>query len=419
MAKVTGRSNVGIGLALAWLAWSCSDEVKVLAPPGGESPAENGGQASSGDAAPMNPALLVAVYVAGVDDDRSIYIGALPDVPSGELDYSSFLEFGNVDVTTHAGSVFVWERDPATMTRFSVNTDLSLSQRETLSFSNYGLGGGGELVYASDTRAYILSPQLDTIVVWDPSQMQITGEIPVDLPAALHAPGLEPFAHKGQVVGDSVVWQIVAADFDTSRIHPGVALAMASATTDEPVRFIEDERCVGADGGYVDARGDYYVRAGGYWGLFAAYGDDAAASRTCVLRVRAGEEAFDPEYLVDMRELTGTYVNFPWFHVQGSQYLAQAWNPSVPIPELVDDYWLGAGLEPILVDIDSGRVTPYPDMDGAVMISSAEVVVDGVTYYTLSDQVLGADQVQVVELRPEGIVPRFSLPSLWAFARIR
>lgn len=33
--------------------------------------------------------------------------------------------------------------------------------------------------------------------------------------------------------------------------------------------------------------------------------DDAAAAHDCVLRIKAGERSFDPEYFLDLTELTG------------------------------------------------------------------------------------------------------------------
>lgn len=409
--------GVALGVFLELNAFGCSDQATIVQPAGGD-PA-GGAPDGAGDAGGGGPAILVAAFVLGVDEDRSIYVGAVPEVPEGELDYSNFLEFGNVDVSTHGGYVFVWERDPAIMTRYTVEDDLSLTPGPSRSFLNYGLGGGGELVYVSETRAYMLSPQLDTIVVWNPAALEITGTIPVDLPKELRSSGFAPFAHKGQVVGDSVVWQIIAANFEALTIHPGVVLAIASANTDEPVRFVEDDRCIGGDGGYVDAGGDYYVRAGGYWGYFAAYGPAREAARTCVLKLPAGGAGFDPDYLVDMRELTGTYVNFPWFHVEGSTYLTQVWDSAVALPENANDYYLGAGLKAQLIDIESGSVAPYPDIDGTIPISSNEIALDGVAYYEWSDQGLGAASTQVMELRREGLVPKFSLPSLWALGRIR
>lgn len=430
-------SRVSIGLLLSraglslspLLAAACGDSARVIMPGEGASsdpgPAEGDG-ARPGDVATSEegPALLVAVIVEGTDD-RNVYVGAVPEVPTGELDYSQFREFGSIDVATFGGYIFVWDREPARMTRFSVNADLSLSEGPSVSFERYGIGGGGENVFVSASRSYMLSPQLDAIIVWDPAAMLITGTIPIELPGTpggTGGPALsgdETFAHKGQLVGDRVIWQVVTANFDAYSIHHATTLAVASATTEEPVQVIEDARCAGANGGYVDSAGDYYVRADAYWGYFATYGADAASVRTCTLRVRSGQREFDPDYLVDTRELTGTAVNFPWFHIQGSQYVAQAWDGTQTVPEDPSQYWY-ADMVPLLVDIEQGSSAPYPDLDGSIMVSSAEYSIDGVTYYEVNPEgyVVGG-RSEIVELRPEGIVPKFSVPGLWGFGRIR
>jgi hypothetical protein len=377
---------------------------------------DGGVKPGSSPGAENGPAVLVAVIVES-PADRHVYVGAVPEVPSGPLDYSRFREFGSVDAFTHAGYVFVWEREPARMTRFTVNGDLSLTEGPTIIFAQHGAAGGGEHVFISATRAYLLSPQLDTVVVWNPEAMAITGTIPISVPD--RGAGFETFAHKGRVVGDSVVWQVVSANWATNTIHHAATLAVASATADDPVQIVEDTRCAGADGGHVDARGDYYVVADAYWGYFATYGDNAASVGACVLRVPAGQRAFDPGYRVDIRELTGQRVSFPWLHVGGSRYLAQIWDPARSAPIDPTEYW-SSDMVPLLVDLDRKTAEAYPAVDGTIMVSSAEHVVDGVAYYELSEKgyVVGG-RSDVVELRPEGIVHRFSVPGLWALARIR
>ena len=77
------------------------------------------------DTAGSQPAILVGVIVDD-PDARNIYVGAVPDVPEGELDYSGYLELGNVDLSTYGGWVFAWEREASTLTRFGVRADFSL-----------------------------------------------------------------------------------------------------------------------------------------------------------------------------------------------------------------------------------------------------------------------------------------------------
>lgn len=381
------------------------------------------GAVSASDASEANAgsggrsAILVGVFVRN-PDGRNVYVGAVPEVPSGELDYSRFLEFGDVEASTHGGYVFVWDRDPATMTRLSVGDDLQLTPGPTLSFLEQGLSGTARTVYISATRAYTLSPALDRIVVWDPSAMTITGTIEMTPP--VRAPGLETSAAEGHLAGNSVIWPLVSTNWDGEKHFQGTAVAIVDAHTGGPVRIVEDQRCVGADGAHVDEKGDFYLRAGGYWGSAAAYGPQATTTRTCVVRINAGESVFDPNYLVDMKALTGTYVNLPWFHVEGSKYLAQPWDPAVPVPASIDDYWDGAGAKPMLVDIATGESQPYPHVAGHTVVSRAEFKLDGTSYYQLSQTGSAVNgSATVVELHPEGIVRRFTLPELWALDRIR
>lgn len=374
--------------------------------------------APSGDG--DDSAILVAVFVR-TPEGRNVYVGAEPKVPTGELDYSDYLEFGDVEANAHGGYVFVWDREPATMTRYDVTSDLQLDKGPTLSFREEGAGnatGFGATVYVSETRAYTLSSALDTVIVWDPKAMELTGTIDMNPPE--RAEGLETYPSPGHVVGDSVIWPLRTTQWDGENYFPGVAVAVANANTSDPGQIVEDDRCVGSDGSHVDENGDLYLRAGGYWGSAAAYGEDAADVRTCVLRIREGETTFDPDYLVDMKDLTGSYVNFPWFHVKGSKYLAQVWDPETPLPESMDDYWDGAGLDALLVDIDTGDSEPYPDVEGYTVVSSVQFELDGVSYFQLSETSSAVEgSADVVELHPSGIEKTFTLPELWALERIR
>jgi hypothetical protein len=375
-----------------------------------------------GDSPGTQPAILVGVIVDD-PDGRNIYVGAVSDVPEGELDYSGYLELGNVDLSAYGGWVFAWEREASTLTRYGVRADFSLFQDgEQLGFQNYTAGAefvGGELAFISATRAHALSSELNAVVVWNPTTMEITGTIPMEPPDVPE--GFVTFAHHPAVVGDKVIWQLVSTNEETEEIDHSVMLAIASAETDDPVRYATDERCAGANGGHMDERGDYYVRADGYWGKYAAYGAQAREVGTCVLRLRAGEVAFDPDYVVSMESLTGSRINWPWFHVEGTRYLAWAWDPKETLPEDPDDYWLSRSFRPLLVDIEEGTSEPYPDLEGTLIVSSTERELDGVKYYERSEVgYLGANsRADIVELRPSGIVPRFNLVSLWALARIR
>ncbi|HTV23640.1 MAG TPA: hypothetical protein VMG12_33350 [Polyangiaceae bacterium] len=379
-----------------------------------------------GDApsAELSPAVLVVGFVPGVDS-ANLYAAALPELPTGDVDYSGYREFSASEayMYTSGGYVFFWNGEDRTMTRFSVGADYQLLDGPTISFANQ-IPGSSHHTFISPTRAYTLSRDLDQVLVWNPETMEITGSIAMTFPERPATMVSFPYYSPAVVARDRVIWDIVTVDETNNVPYPSTTLAIASTTGDEPVRFIEDERCVGGGGGRADADGNYYVRAGALWGQYAAYGAGSESVRTCLLRVRAGEDGFDSDYLLDFQELTGTYVNYPWYHVEGSRYLALVWDPARPLPSLDEFYSpdTSALFRPLLVDVDARTAVAYPDLTGGKVISSDEFTIDGVSYYQFSQTGYGVDNgsTDIVELRPEGIVPRFHVPgSIWQLARIR
>jgi hypothetical protein len=275
-------------------------------------------------------------------------------------------------------------------------------------------------VFISAERAYTFAPEIDLVLVWNPETMERTGTLPLELPE--RPAGMETFPYDGYVVGDKVFWNMFSGDWDTITPYPSVTLAIADANSDEePVRVIEDDRCIPGGPASIDANGDYYVQAGAYYGYFLAYGDVDPSARTCVLRVKAGQTEFDQDYLLDYRELTGSYVSDPWFNISGSQYFARSWDPTVPFPDSSDNFYDNAALRPLVVDIATGDTRPYPDLGGIKTVDGVTRQVDGVTYFQLSETgYVENGNTDVVELRPDGIVPRFHLSGfLLGLERVR
>lgn len=369
----------------------------------------------AGDAGAKDSALLVAVFVR-TPDDRNVYVGAVPEVPNGKLDYSQFIEFGSIDAYTANGFVYVWDREPAQMTQYTVTKDMQLKKGPTVDMLEYGLGGGGVPSFASEHLAYVLSQQLDVIVKFDPTTMEILATIEVE---PLKREGMDTYAVDVYRYGDKTAWLLYSENYEDFEIHHSVSLLILSAGEDE-AKLITDDRCAGADGGHVDENGDLYIRSNATWGLYAAYGDKHESVKTCTLRVKKGETEFDPSYLLDHKELTGSYVNGPWFHLDGTRYIANVWADDVPFPEDPDEFWNGVGYRQFLVDIEAKTAEPYEHLKDSVLVSSIEFRVDGVPYYQLSKtgSVLGGE-TEIVELRPDGVKKTFELPELWSFARIR
>lgn len=397
----------------ACLACGSEDQTQV----GGPGPVE---PAPGEDVDVAGEAILVSAFVR-TPDSRNIYVGAVSELPGGDLDYARFLEFGNVDVFTFGGYVFVWDRDPAIMTRFSVEDDLSLVEGPRVSLTT-AVPGVGRHVFISETRAYTLSTSLDSLAIWNPSTMELVSVVPLDPPAV--AEGLLPNVGLGALAGDRVIWPVEWGNTDALTVRQTANVIIASATSDEAPTFVEDTRCTGATGGRFDENGDYYLYALAGTGRYAAYGEAAAQVRTCVLRVNADTSEFDPEFIVDLRDLTGTYVNRGLYHVQGSQYLTYVWDSANAMPEGWLDYNGASTFQTLLIDIATNSVTPYPHVLSGPVITSFEYSLDGVAYHQQSANRLGSgigSITDVVELDTAAAPRRFTINpgSLWSLGRIR
>lgn len=432
-AVTSFRTSLAVCLALtlsgAALAGACNSD----APDGGGEAGQvgSGGRVGSGGAGSeggeggggSGPESHSAVLVAGqayTPEDYLTYVRVFPEVPEGDFDFGSFREFGNANVSVHEGRVFV-EQD-GVMQRFDVSEDLELVDGPRFTWADFGISSANAsyTVFISATRAYTFAPQLGIIVVWDPDEMVRTGVIELELPEGRE--GLDTWASDGYVIGDKVVWNVFSGDWDTPRPYPGLTLAIADAHANDPPIFVEDSRCLPGGPSFVDENGDYYVHGAGYFGYFYAYGQDLPDGiDTCILRVKAGETDFDPDYELDYETVTGTPVNTPWIQVTGDQYITRAWDPSVPFPESQDDFWVEP-LRPLLVDQGEGTSEPYPDLEGFFDIDGVTRIVDGVSYFQISET--GYDvggNAEVVELHPDGTRPKFRLTAgfLLALERVR
>jgi hypothetical protein len=350
-------------------------------------------------------------------DNYNTYVGILPDVPEGDVSFANFREFGNANAYAHGGYVFVEE--DGRMKRFSLGEDLQLVDGPELSWLDFGVASinASYTVFASVERAYTFAPELGVVIVWNPETMEYTGTLAAEFPERPAA--METWAYDGHLVGDQVIWNVFSGNFETLEVYPAVTLAIADAKSDAPLRFVEDERCLPGGPAFVDEQGDYLVHGGGYYGYFWTYA--AREGRTCMLRVPAGATEPDRDFLLDYAGLTGSSVNEPWIHVAGSKYFTRAWAPELAFPEDPDAFWGNPALRPMLVDTAEQSAVPYPDLQGTTGVDGTTRELDGVSYYQVSNTgyVEGGD-TDVIELRADGIVPKFHLEGfLLGLERVR
>jgi hypothetical protein len=314
------------------------------------------GTGGSGSAPPADTDGHLIVVTERESPEASLqYLHVLDGWPeSGEVDYGSALELGEfVNVYALGNAVFVHQPEDATVRKLVVEADGSVSEDRTLSFAAYGVTGSGDMVYASAERAQYVDEESAQIVVWNPSTMAAS-------------------------------WR----DWDTLEYHDAAAIGVFDASAMNPeLQIIEDERCASTvttpfDGG----DGFVYLVSDAALGFDALANPNRTAKALCVLRIRPGANAFDPDFFVDLKAALGSPGFYAAHPMDGGKLLVNTWARDVALEGIASPadpswYWeLPPYFEFAIVDLATGSSTPVAGIPRAAVQWSVTLRVDGGTY---------------------------------------
>lgn len=385
-----------------------------------------------------NPVVLLAERIQN-PDSRQIYVSLLPELPSTPVDRSSAYEFGNVDIYTHGGKVFIFDREQINLTRYQVTEDYQLVE-DTLedggaarvSFQQVGLPGYGfEHVFISDTRAYLVDWGEYRILVWNPTTMEIEGEIPLDVAikdgyTLSDSYLVSAIQSQGKVFVGVYVWQT----YEDLEVHPGSGVVVVDAESDAPAQLLEDNRITGASKLFTDEDDNVLVVGDQYSGLYNQFGPAAGTVPPAgVLRIDPsggadGQPTFERDYFVDLIEVTRSPGIYASYQIDASHLLLQAWDPETPLTvTTADDYWAAGDYVYLLVDLDAGTSERVQSIPKAAAGSVEQFRFDDQLYVQTYEQ--KSEDVKreaiVHRVSPTGVEEAFRIPSgdLWALRRVR
>jgi hypothetical protein len=372
------------------------------------------------DAAPEpGPALLLAERVFTPQGSRFYYVSVLPDVPTAAVDRSKALELTSADIELYGDAIYIRDRDANTIARYRVAADLALVKDGEVSFAGVGLGTGRySNAYLSPERAYVLDSGGWRLIGWNPTAMTLTGEIiSIDNMAkhALPSGQISPAVQVGSRLVAAISW----ADFGNLVTYPGSGVIVLDPASPAAPAFIEDARVGGAFRVTADASGDAYVTGvvGGDVHMFGTVLGGAPSPTSGVLRLPAGQSAFDPSYLVDVEAITGSKGVWAIHRIDATTLLAQILDPDVASLATVVDYNASKDFEYALINTAAGTWTKLASPPKGGRGNAGNHVVDGVLYIQISDTT-GSTAYAV---SPTGITAAFTVPSgdVWHLQRVR
>jgi len=402
---MTGSTFVGYSAAaaLALGATACDSEARVL----------------EGTGSGTEPAVMVAV-ASRSPEGTNFYVGAYPELPA-QVELADMLETpSGQNAATYGGYIYVWDAESGVYTRYAVDDARRLSEAGSVSFVNEGGTGNIMTGFVSTTRAYSMTRDNMQIIVWNPTDMTVTGSI--DTSAALD-PDYPSFDYGEPVVfGDYVAWPILWYDDDNADYKPAVDIILASATNDEPAMAISDRRCGGGWSLFTDDEGDLYALGNAYFGY--AHFDPARQPKDCLLRVRAGSTEFDPDFYVDLNRATNSDIVYHTWQTSGRSVVAAVLDPATDASSIAtpDDYW-STPMQRTLVRVDQGDSEPVTGIPASAVFSTLNYRLDGELFMLMSEGSAGpAGDASSTLYRIDGSVAEVALRTsgdIWSIGRIR
>jgi hypothetical protein len=343
--------------------------------------ASSGEDAGGGATGRAETAVVVAVLTRGTDETYQTYLLADERAPVGTLDLSRALELPDALVTQSEEAIFVGDNERITLQRYEVNADYSFTMTGELSLQGYGVDYiNNEPLFFSPTSAYYVDAPRGQIITFNPSSMEITGDIQVpELLREDYVVWLGP----PQRVGNRYLANVLYTDEDwTATPADSTVGVIIEEDQSEPIQLLRDDRGVGAYLSFADESGDFYFAADGLSGNLALSKlQDVPTSR--VLRVREGQNVVDPSFMLDLGQLLNTPATFGFWPVTSTQFVVQAWASDVD-PETVlepgEGGWGTSYYDWMLIDAKSGEAEPVRGLERSVANNTLRIRLDGRTY---------------------------------------
>jgi len=288
---------------------------------GGEAPLGGlGGSASNG------PLFAVMYEVYDASGDSNSYLNLLTNLDIDEVDPAKGREYGGgrAFVQTYGGKVFVGDANAPTVTRFSVDADNTLVEEDKISFANYGLTTGQfdswNVTFIAPDKAYLMDFRDGTTIIWNPTAMTITGDIPP--PDEFLREGWQ-FESSPGIVRDGLLFRTIDwANYDENTYIHEFLLAIYDVRTDEIVDLIEETRCpVPGNLAHMDEEQNIYF-SNWVWPVESVILRDAPD--TCVLRINANETEFDQDWTLRYQDVTDGHHGAMFTYLESGQALVAA-----------------------------------------------------------------------------------------------
>jgi hypothetical protein len=261
------------------------------------------------DLGPWPAAYAVAVTLQANTPQATTLLFAVPSLQKGTaVDYGkaiSIPDTASLFGVEGSGAVYATTAMAPNVTRYDVDANGTITPGTVLSFAAFGLGATystRSIAFVSPHKAYLLDDTSLQAIVFDPTTM-IVGKA-VDL-GALKKDGYHTnFSYNVPARGSQLVVAAFYYDASYARTLGETAAALIDTSADSAT-VLRDTRCGAFSTAAALPNGDLYFGSDTYSVAIHRIGGDAAAAPGCLLRMKAGENIFDPSFFVPVTDVTG------------------------------------------------------------------------------------------------------------------
>lgn len=269
----------------------------------------------------------IAGYATGIDDlgtEQNVDLGkALPLPPGGTC-------------VAHDGAIFVTDMESPVIIRYELDADRVLVEAGRVNFGGEGVTAispsPNRVKILNDDKAYLVDSDTGQVIVWNPSTMEIAGNIELE--------GFESDIATKTMFVTAVVLRgdqlLLVATYGIPDLNlPEMRLGVIDTNTDTFEVTSTTDRCggLGHFGYTLLGDGAIYLTSNSFAAGSYRIGSPGSFP-PCMMRIQAGSDVFDEDYFVEFGDLTGFSEGAEIFPGPGNSAFTLVFDEEVaPLPD--------------------------------------------------------------------------------------
>jgi hypothetical protein len=356
------------------------------------------------------------------DTGSTSYLSLLHTLELENVDLSEAREYpgGRAFVQAADGALFVGDPAAPVVTRFSVADNGELVEQGRISFAPYGLESSQfdswNVTFISPEKAYLMDFREGTTILWNPTTMEILGDIPADPSLLREGLSLEgsPAIQRDNLLFRTFNW----VNYDDATYSTDLLLAIYDTETDKLLELIPETRCpVPGNLVHQDEAGSIYF-SNWIWPVAGALMRDAPSP--CVLRINPDENRFDPAWTFNYADALEGREGAMFTYLEDGRALVAAFYDERTSFNAETDPWSYVGsLNWKLWNVDIEGKTGAPvqglDFNGGAFTPAK---LDGRLFVMVPGGAAEGYATQIFELKDDVAVPRVKLPG-WSYQFVK